>query len=112
MSNAMSKSHLYRVQLHCNQKMYKQITRFAEARGLSQSGAARVLVDRALMAENDEIPQQINELKHLLKAVLHAAAASRVFASEAAQASGTAITSDEFKERIINLVNRYKGFED
>jgi len=107
----MSKSHSYRIQLHCNQNMYKQINHFAEVRGLSQSGAARVLVDHALAAKNDELYQQIDEINRLLQAVLHAASASRVFASEAAQAAGTTVSSDEFKERIMSLIKRYNKFE-
>ncbi|SBT17709.1 hypothetical protein MGA5115_01825 [Marinomonas gallaica] len=111
MSKAMSKSHPYRIQVHCNQKMHKQIKQFAVERGLSESGAARALIDRAIAAQNDELHQQIDELNRLLQAVLHAATASRIFAAEAAQASGTSITNDEFKERILNLVKRYREFE-
>ena len=111
MSITMSKSHPFRIQLHCNKQMYMQINKFSTERGLSQSGAARVLIDRAFSAKNDELNEKIEELNRLLKSILHAASASRVFASEAAQAAGTTITNDEFKERIINLIKRYNEFE-
>jgi hypothetical protein len=111
MSISMSKSHTYRIQLHCNKQMHTQINRFSQERGLSQSGAARVLIDRALAAKNDELTETLDELNRVLQSILHAASASRVFASEAAQAAGTTITNDEFKERIVNLIKRYNEFK-
>ena len=111
MSITMSKSHPFRIQLHCNKQMHRQINQFSRERGLSQSGAARVLIDRALAAKNDELTEKIDEINRLLQSILHAASASRVFASEAAQAAGTTITNDEFKERIVNLIKRYNEFE-
>jgi hypothetical protein len=91
--------------------MYSQINKFSEERGLSQSGAARILIDRALAAKNDALNEKFEGLNRQLQSILHAASASRVFASEAAQAAGTTITNDEFKERIVNLIKRYNEFE-
>jgi len=105
----MSKQHPYRIQLHCDRQMHSEINKFANQRGLSQSGAARILIDRSLVEKNDELVEKINEITRLLQAVLHAAAASRVFASEAAQGVGANVSNDEFKQRIINLVKRYNG---
>ena len=88
-----------------------QINKFSNERGLSQSGAARILVDRALAAKNDELNEKIEDLNSLMQSTLHAASASRVFASAAAQAAGTTISNDEFKERIMSLIKRYNEFE-
>jgi uncharacterized NAD(P)/FAD-binding protein YdhS len=107
----MSKSHPYRIQLHCNKQMHNEINNFAQERGLSQSATARVLIDRALSSENDAISAQLNELSRLVKAVLHASSASRVLASEAVKQIGSDLTGEELIERVTRLLERYKKYE-
>ncbi len=51
----MSKTHAYRIQLHCDRKMHSEVKIFSEKRGLSQSAAARVLLERALIQKRDEV---------------------------------------------------------
>lgn len=106
----MSKSHAYRIQLHCNQSMHKDIKVFAESRGLSQSAAARILIERALMKKNDEVATRFDKMEVYLSAILHASSVSRVLAADAAKKSGSEITGDELRERVSFLLQRYKQF--
>jgi len=107
----MSKSHPYRIQLHCDKQMHNEISDFAQDRGLSQSAAARVLVDRSLCSQSDAVSSQLNELNRLLKAVLHASSAARILASEAVKQAGTNLSSEELIERVARLLERYKSYE-
>jgi predicted XRE-type DNA-binding protein len=104
----MSKNHPYRVQLHCSKHLYKQIKNFAEQRGLSQSAAARILVERSINSTNDEISSRLDEQHRLLNLILHASSASRILAAEAVSKSGSTLDADELRERVNKLVERYK----
>ena len=107
----MSKSHPYRIQLHCDKQMHNDINTFAQERGLSQSAAARVLVDRALCSENDAISSKLNELSRLVKAVLHASSTARVLASEAVKQTDSNLSGEDLIERVARLLERYKKYE-
>lgn len=107
----MSKTHPYRIQLHCSKQMHKDLNHFAEQRGLSQSAAARILVERALAAKSDEISYRLDEIHRTIYSVLHASAVSRILAAEIAQYSGSKLSGDELKERVSRLLQRYKSFE-
>jgi hypothetical protein len=91
--------------------MHTEISNFADQRGLSQSAAARVLIDRSLCSENDAVSSQLNELVRLVKAVLHAASASRILASEAVKQAGSNLSGEELIERVSRLLERYKKYE-
>ena len=106
----MSKSHAYRIQLHCNQSMHKDIKIFAETRGLSQSAAARILVERALMQKSDEVTTRFDRIEGYLSAIIHASSVTRVLAADAAKKSGSEISGDELRERVAHLLQRYKQF--
>ena len=106
----MSKTHPYRIQLHCNQSMHKDINIFAESRGLSQSAAARILVERALMQKSDEVTTRFDKMEGYLSAILHASSVTRVLAADAAKKSGSEISGDELRERVSHLLQRYKKF--
>jgi hypothetical protein len=106
----MSKLHSYRVQLHCDKQMHSDINDFAAQRGLSQSLAARVLIERALTMQNDQLCNRLDKLEGYLDAVLHAATASRILAADAAQCSGSKLSGDELRDRISKLIDRYKSF--
>lgn len=107
----MSKTHAYRIQLHCSKQMYRDLNHFAEERGLSQSAAARTLVERALVAKSDEVTEKLDEINRTISSVLHAATVSRILSAEIAQHSGSKLSGDELKERVARLVKRYKSFE-
>ena len=107
----MSKTHPYRIQLHCDQKMHADIKNFAESRGLSQSSAARVLVDRALVHKADEVTGRLDKMEGYLSAILHASSAARILAADAAKQAGSEISGDELRERISHLLQRYKRFD-
>jgi hypothetical protein len=106
----MSKSHQYRIQLHCDKKMHAEINLFAQQRGLSQSAASRLLIDRALIQKSDETTYRLDNIDSYLEAILHASSAARILASDAAQAAGSKLSGDELRERIANLLTRYKQF--
>ncbi len=106
----MSKSHPYRIQLHCDKKMHADINTFAEQRGLSQSAASRILIERALIQRSDEITHRLDRIDGYLEAILHASSASRILASEAVQSAGSKLSGDELRERIAKLITRYKQF--
>ena len=91
--------------------MHNEINNFSQERGLSQSAAARVLIDRSLSSQNDSISAQLAELNRLVKAVLHASSASRILASEAAKGAGSNLTGEELIERVSRLLERYKNYE-
>jgi hypothetical protein len=105
----MSKIHPFRVQLHCDQHMHALITRFASQRGLSQSAAARYLVDRALTATSDDLTGRLDVLEHQLGAILHASCATRIMASELGSKAGVDLQPEEYRQRIAKLVERYKS---
>jgi len=107
----MSKTHAYRIQLHCSKQMHRDLNHFAEQRGLSLSAAARALVDRALSVKSDEVTYKLDEMNRTINSVLHASAVSRVLAAEIAQHSGSKLSGDELKERVVRVVERYKIFE-
>lgn len=104
----MSKSHIYRIQIHCNKQMHRDIKAFAERRGLSQSAASRFLIERALIQRNDEIVGRLDRVDSYLESILHAASASRVLAAELASSSGSHLSSEDLRERISKLMKRYK----
>lgn len=107
----MSKTHAYRIQLHCSKQMHRDLNHFAEQRGLSQSAAARTLVERALVARSDEVTEKLDEITRTLSSVLHAASVSRILAAETALHSGSKLSGDELKERVTRVLERYKSFE-
>ena len=107
----MSKTHSYRIQLHCSKQMHSDLNHFAEQRGLSLSAAARVLVDRALSVKSDEVTYKLDEIHQTINSVLHAAVVSRILSAEIAQQSGSKLSGVELKERVARLVQRYKNFE-
>lgn len=104
----MSKLHPYRVQLHCDRKMHQCINQFAEERGLSQSAAARLLIDRSMVQKNDEITDRLDKLEKHIESVLHASSVNRILSSDIAQKSGVQISNEELKERVAKLMQRYK----
>ena len=106
----MSKSHPYRIQLHCDKKMHSDINKFAEQKGLSQSAASRILIERSLMQRSDEISHRLDRVDGYLEAILHASSASRILASDAAQSAGSKLSGDELRDRISKLITRYKQF--
>lgn len=106
----MSKSHPYRVQLHCDKQMYSELNTFADQRGLSQSAASRLLIDRALLQRSDEVTRRLDRVDGYLEAILHASSTSRIFASEAAQCVGSTLTEEQVRERLVKLISRYKQF--
>jgi len=108
----MSKTHPYRIQLHCDRQMNSDIKSFAESRGLSDSAAARYLIERALVQKNDEITGRLDKIESYLNAVLHASSAARVLAADAAKHSGSELSGEQLRERIGGLLKRYKGFSD
>lgn len=89
--------------------MHLDIKKFAEQRGLSESAATRVLVERALTSQNDGIDLRLDELLQLVNSVLHASSASRVLAAEAALHTGSKLSGDDLKERVSRLIERYKS---
>ncbi len=103
----MSKLHPYRIQLHCDRKMHGYINKFAEDRGLSQSAAARLLIERSTLQKNDEIAKQLDKLESYLKSVMHLSSVNRVLSSDIAHKSGVQISSNELKERVAKLMQRY-----
>lgn len=105
----MSKTHPYRVQLHCSKQMHLEIKRFAEQRGLSESAATRVLVERTLNSQNDDISLRLDELFQLVSSVLHASSAARVLAAESALQAGSTLSGDDLKERVAKIIERYKS---
>ena len=107
----MSKSHPYRIQLHCGTAMHKKIGKFAEERGLSQSAAARILVDRGLAGGSDDIAEQLDKISLLAKSTLHAAVVSRIMASEAAHKSGSDLQGGELRARVSRMLVRYNQRE-
>ena len=107
----MSKSHPYRIQLHCDKQMHNKINRFSEERGLSQSAAARILVDQALAKDSDEFCSQMDNLYRMSSAILHATVVSRLMASEAATQSGSELSGDELKGRVSKMLKRYQQYE-
>lgn len=107
----MSKSHPYRIQLHCCKQMHSQIKQFADERGLSHSAAARLLIDKGLAKDSDEIVGQMDNLYRLSSAVLHAAVVSRLMASEAAKQSGSELSGEELKGRVSKMLRRYQQHE-
>ena len=109
--NRMSKSHPYRIQLHCDEQMHKKVNRFALERGLSQSAAARLLVDQALAKESDELTNQLDGLYRISTAILHASVVSRLMASEAAKKSGADVSGEELKARVSKILKRYQQHE-
>lgn len=106
----MSKTHPYRIQLHCDRQMQTEIKGFAEARGLSHSAGARFLIERALTVRNDEISGRLDRIEALLGSVLHASSAARILAADAAKHSGSELSGDELRERIARLLERYRQF--
>ncbi len=106
----MSQSHPYRVQLHCDRQMHSDINQFAEQRGLSQSGAARILIGRALLQKNDEVSGCLDRMTSCLEAILHASVASRILAADAGQSAGSTLSGDQLRERISSMLQRYKQF--
>lgn len=106
----MSKSHSYRVQLHCDKKMHADINLFADERGLSQSAASRILIEQSLIRRSDEVTHRLDKIDGVLDAILHASSASRILASDAAQNAGSKMSGDELRERVSKLVARYKQF--
>ena len=104
----MSKLHPYRIQLHCDRKMHGYINKFAEERGLSQSAAARLLIERAVTIKNDEITKRLDKLENYLESVLHVSSVNRIISSDVAGKSGVNISSDELKERVAKMMQRYK----
>jgi len=107
----MSKAHAYRVQLHCDKQMHNQIKRFSEERGLSDSAAARLLIDRGLSKDDDSLSFQMEELSRLVNATLHASIVSRLMATEAAEKSGSELSADDIKYRVEKMKKRYDRFE-
>lgn len=105
----MSKLHPYRIQLHCDRKMHAYINKFAEERGLSQSAAARLLIERAATIKNDEVTRRLDKLDGYLESVLHVSSVNRVLSSDIAQKSGVEISNEELKERVAKLMQRYKS---
>jgi hypothetical protein len=103
----MSKLHSYRIQLHCDRQMHIDINHFAKQRGLSQSAAARILIDRSLSQRSDAVSASLDRMENYLESILHASIATRVLTSDIAQNSGVKMTSDEFRERIATLSTRY-----
>jgi len=106
----MSKSHSYRVQIHCDRQMYASINLFAEQRGLSQSAATRILIERALAKSNDEFISRLDKIDAYLESILHASTASRILSADAAQNSGSTLSGEDLRERITKLIARYKQF--
>lgn len=105
----MSKLHPYRIQLHCDRKMHGYINKFAEERGLSQSAAARLLIERSALQKNDEVTKRLEKLESYLESVLHVSSVNRILASDIAQKSGVQISNEGLKERVAKLMQRYKG---
>lgn len=58
----MSKSHPYRVQVHCDKQLHTKIVKYAEDRGISQSAAGRILIEQALANESTKINDRIDNL--------------------------------------------------
>jgi hypothetical protein len=104
----MSKTHTYRLQLHCSRVMHAEISEIAQRSGVSQSAAARALIDRALYTRNDQMDQRLTQQEAYLEAVLHTAAATRVLVTDLAQHAGVTPTPDNFRERISRIIERYK----
>lgn len=104
----MSQSHSYRVQIHCDREIFSDIKAFAERRGLSQSAAARTLIERALLMDSDKSMQRFNRIDGYLDAILHAATVSRVLQASAAESSGISITPEELRSRTASIMARYK----
>jgi len=107
----MSKAHPYRVQLHCDKQMHNQIKLFSEERGLSDSAAARLLIDRGLSKDDDSLSVQLGEIDRMIKATLHASIVSRLMATEAAEKSGSELSADDIKYRVEKMKKRYNRFE-
>lgn len=107
----MSKTHPYRVQLHCSKQLSSEIKEFAEQRGLSQSSAARLLVERSLNSQSDDISVRLDELFGLVNSVLHTSIVSRVLAAEAVLHTGSNLSREELKGRVGKLIERYKRRE-
>ncbi|QEY13283.1 hypothetical protein D0B88_14135 [Cellvibrio sp. KY-YJ-3] len=91
--------------------MNQQIKIFAEERGLSQSAAARLLIDRGLSKNSDDISNQIDNLSRVSSAILHASVVARIMASEAAKQSGSDLSGDELKSRADKMLLRYQHQE-
>lgn len=104
----MSQSHSYRVQIHCDREMFSDIRAFAEKRGISQSAAARVLIERALLMDSDKSTQRFDRVDRYLDAILHAATVSRVLQASAAERSGISMTPEELRSRTASIMDRYK----
>lgn len=107
----MSKAHPYRIQLHCDKQMHNQIKRFSDERGLSDSAAARILIDRALSKVDDSLSVQIAEIDRIVKATLHASIISRLMSTEAAEKSGSELSADDIKFRVEKMKKRYDQYE-
>jgi hypothetical protein len=105
----MSKVQTYRLQIHCSRSMHSQICELAKRRGLSQSGAARVLIDRALSAHDDEVSNRFATVESYLEAVLHAASVNRILSTELIQKMGDSLTVDDLRERTTRIMDRYKS---
>lgn len=104
----MSKLHPYRIQLHCDRKMHQYINKFAEERGLSQSAAARLLIERSALQKNEEVTKRLDKLESNLESVLHLSSVNRILSSDIAQKTGVQISNDELKERVAKMMQRYK----
>lgn len=107
----MSKAHPYRIQLHCCQQMHNQIKRFSEERGLSDSAAARLLIDRGLAKDDDSLSVQVEQIDRLVQATLHASIVGRLMATEAAEKSGSELSGDDLKYRVAKMKERYDRYE-
>lgn len=105
----MSKTHPYRIQVHCTPQMHQQINQFAELRGLSTSAAARVVMERGLAKTSDDFSDQFDRLFRLLNSLLHAAVVTRILSSEAAKMVGSEVTGEDLRERVGKMLKRYQS---
>ena len=103
----MSMTHPYRVQVHCDKQMHQEVKQLAEARGLSRSQAVRLLVEKALADQGGKIDYRLDAIERKIESALHAATAARVIATESAQAAGAELNSEQLRERIDALLERY-----
>jgi sulfite reductase alpha subunit-like flavoprotein len=103
----MSKTHSYRIQVHCSKVLHARFMQFAGNTGLGESAAARELLSRGLERSSDDVSIKLERIGRRLESILNAAVAARLFAAESMSKQMTQEESTKFRERMATIISRY-----